>query len=298
MTAETDFAMESSDSEYGDNELQQAFAEGKLKPGLNIPEELKKPIVNNVVGLVNALKTFKKKLPWIEILDSVNGLAPIAPEMAAKLLTNEQKRANELQNNKKLPQFKPEEDPVLNDFKRETMFHRQAQACVLDCFPKLKAMGMPCLRPDDYFAQMAKTDDHMQKIRTKLMEQEEQQKRSEKVKQIRLHKQQGKAIANETRVKRIAEKRELMNNLKKAKKGKGADLSFLENGKKPMKTLSNSRVKRNEKYGMGGKKKGSKRNTKESSGEYGSKKGAHNKGSNNKRPGKGRRMTQKRKGKN
>ena len=56
------------------------------------------------------------------------------------------------------------DDPVHNDFKRELLFYRQAQSAVLEALPRLKSMNIPTKRPDDYFAQMAKTDEHMQKV--------------------------------------------------------------------------------------------------------------------------------------
>ena len=58
----------------------------------------------------------------------------------------------------------PEGDSVHNDFKRELTFYRQAQATVLEVLPRLKSMGVPTKRPEDYFAQMAKSDDHMNKV--------------------------------------------------------------------------------------------------------------------------------------
>lgn len=57
-----------------------------------------------------------------------------------------------------------EADSVNNDFKRELKFYRQAQATVLEVIPRLKSMGVPTKRPEDYFAQMAKTDGHMNKV--------------------------------------------------------------------------------------------------------------------------------------
>ncbi|KAJ8976183.1 hypothetical protein NQ317_002232 [Molorchus minor] len=81
----------------------------------------------------------------------------------------EQQRENQQKNNKKLPQFMPADDPVLNDFKRESMFYRQAQNAAIESISKLKEMKLPTKRPDDYFAEMAKTDEHMQKIRENLM---------------------------------------------------------------------------------------------------------------------------------
>lgn len=56
------------------------------------------------------------------------------------------------------------DDLALNDFQRETLFHRQAQAAVLIAIPKLKEQGVKTKRPDDYFAEMAKSDQHMQKV--------------------------------------------------------------------------------------------------------------------------------------
>lgn len=56
------------------------------------------------------------------------------------------------------------EDLALNDFHRETLFHRQAQAAVLIGIPKLREQGVKSKRPEDYFAEMAKSDQHMQKV--------------------------------------------------------------------------------------------------------------------------------------
>ena len=64
---------------------------------------------------------------------------------------------------------KLEEDVVHNDFKREMLFYRQAQAAVLEGLPRLQSLGVKTKRPDDYFAQMAKSDQHMNKIRAKLL---------------------------------------------------------------------------------------------------------------------------------
>lgn len=52
----------------------------------------------------------------------------------------------------------------VDDFKREMLFHRQAQSAVLDGVPKLKSLGILTKRPDDYFAEMAKSDQHMHKV--------------------------------------------------------------------------------------------------------------------------------------
>ena len=51
-----------------------------------------------------------------------------------------------------------------NDFKREMLFHRQAQSAILEGLPRLKSSGILTKRPDDYFAEMVKSDQHMHKV--------------------------------------------------------------------------------------------------------------------------------------
>ncbi|KAF5291189.1 hypothetical protein FQA39_LY14431 [Lamprigera yunnana] len=263
---------DSSDSESlsgSDAELQEAFAKGLLKPGLNVVEEAPKTCINDVKGLEDKLAEFKLVLPWIELLDSINKPAPLAPELAAKIMEQEEKQENLRKNNKKLPQVSIENDPVVNDFKRETMFYRQGQATVLTCMPKLMEMNIPTKRPEDFFAEMAKTDDHMQKIRQNLMRKQIGQERSEKVKQLRAQRKEGKALQIQTKLQRQQEKKQVLEQVKKMRKGNGQGADFL-NSKKGQKQSGNKRGLekrkwRDQKFGFGGKKKGSKMNTKESS---------------------------------
>lgn len=42
--------------------------------------------------------------------------------------------------------------------------YRQAQATVLEALPLLNKHNIATKRPDDYFAEMAKSDQHMQKV--------------------------------------------------------------------------------------------------------------------------------------
>lgn len=42
--------------------------------------------------------------------------------------------------------------------------YKQAQAALAKALPKLKEMKIPTKRPEDYFAEMVKTDDHMQRV--------------------------------------------------------------------------------------------------------------------------------------
>lgn len=208
------------------------------------------------------------ELPWIERLDMTNDLAPLAPELAVQIERHEQKRENQFKGNKKIPYVTPEADPVLNDFKREILFHRQAQAAVTDGIVKLKELGIPTKRPDDYFAEMAKSDDHMQKIRKHLTAKQEGQQRSERVKQLRESRKMSKIIQRETLDKKQADKSKMLNDLKAFRKGKLKNLDFLDDDSKgknrPKKQLNKKRQEKEKKFGTGGKKRGFKKNTKES----------------------------------
>ena len=81
----------------------------------------------------------------------------------------EELHSKERANRAKQAGGKLEEDVVHNDFKREMLFYRQAQAAVLEGLPRLQRLGVKTKRQDDYFAQMAKSDQHMNKIRAKLL---------------------------------------------------------------------------------------------------------------------------------
>lgn len=258
-------------------QLRDQFAKGILKPGLNVELEQERVVVNDIPGMVQKLKDFEQKLDWIERLDMINELAPMAPELMLQMEQHEQKRANMFAGNAKLKAVTPDKDPVLNDFKREMLFHRQAQAAVVEGIKRLHALGKKTKRPDDYFAEMAKTDEHMQKVRKHLMDKQEGQAKAEKVKQIREQRKMGKKVQQQARVKKEMEKKETLDQLKKFRKGKLSNLDFLESKKNggggkgagqkggAKKAVSEERKNRNNKFGFGGRKKGSKRNDSKSS---------------------------------
>lgn len=227
------------------------------------------------------LEEITLKLDWIERLDLTCDLAPLAPELQIQLERHEQKRENMFKGNAKIPKIPAQEDPVLNDFKREILFHRQAQGAAIEGIKKLHALGIVTKRPDDYFAEMAKSDEHMQKVRANLIAKKEGQAKSERIKQLRQQRKFGKLIEKQVKVKRVMEKKEMVDQLKKFRKGKLKNLDFLEddkgkgggggggkkgNNKTAKKgTRSEKRQERDKKFGFGGKKRGAKRNTKASS---------------------------------
>lgn len=302
---------DSEDSVDPDEELQESLARGDLKPGLySVVPHVRQEHINNTAALKQKLAEMELDLDWIETLDMVNTLAPLTPEV------KQQYGELHLQKNKKGKVVSgPDEDPVHHDFKREMTFYRQAQAAVLSGIPRLHQLGVPTKRPDDYFAQMAKSDDHMTKVREKLLSKKTALERSEKARKLRELKKFGKKVQVEVLQKRQKEKREMMDNLKKFKKGQGS-LDFLENtgrkggpqrgkgGTAPVagqsrKSLTKSQLKKqykDKKYGYGGQRKRSKFNTASSSADMGGfSRKKHNTapGKKNQRPGKARRQNMK-----
>ena len=154
------------------------------------------------------LDEIKLNLPWIERLDVVDALALLTPELALQMQEQEVRRAKQLRGNRELPQYKPSEDPVLNDFRRENTFHRQAQGAVMEGVNRLKKLGISVSRPDDYFAEMAKSDEHMQKVRKNLMKKRVMTQRSEKLRQLRQQKEVPKQMQVETTLKKNTQRKE------------------------------------------------------------------------------------------
>ena len=56
---------------------------------------------------------------------------------------------------------------------RELAFYTQALAAVKSAQARLTKMDVPFARPDDYFAEMLKTDQHMAKVKLRLIKQQE-----------------------------------------------------------------------------------------------------------------------------
>lgn len=93
-------------------------------------------------------------------------------------------------------------DNTHDDLKRETEFYMVTLQGVKKGLAQLESSGVPFKRPEDYFAEMVKTDTHMAKVKDVLLA---EHKRIEAV-AIRKHNQEHKKFAKETRVAKIEEK--------------------------------------------------------------------------------------------
>lgn len=301
----SEFETDSEEDDDSDTELQRAFAEGKLKPGLNALVPFKRrAIVNNITGLKAKFAEIKNDLNWIERLDMTNKPLDQSADLTAKYGDISLKI-----NKDGVVSGEEKSDPAQHDFKREMLFYRQAQAAVLEGIPRLKRVNIRTRRPDDYFAQMVKTDVHMKKVQENLNEQKEAIEKSEQAKKMRIMKKMGKQIQHQVLQKRNQDKKAMLNKVKDFQKGNNRNLdldevtSSVQTNKNRKKKINDDKAKRvkqkrdfkNKTYGFGGKKKGLKRNDKESFGANflgrgNNKKTSGGKGGKKNRPGKSRRQ--------
>ncbi|KAK8521348.1 hypothetical protein V6N12_005257 [Hibiscus sabdariffa] len=130
---------------------------------------------------------------------------------------------------------------VNDDLARELAFFTQALEGTRAAFDKFQSMGLPFLRPPDYYAEMVKTDAHMQKVKGKLLAQKRQIEESEERRKARDAKRIAKEVQAEKLKERAKQKKQEIEEVKKWRKqrqqsgfkdGKDGmpDLGF-ENGK-------------------------------------------------------------------
>ncbi|KAF9998115.1 rRNA-processing protein and EBNA1-binding protein ebp2 [Entomortierella chlamydospora] len=183
-----------------------------------------------------------------------------------------------------------------DDLNREVAFYNQALEAAVLGRERIRKEGGVFERPGDYFAEMIKSDEHMAKIRQKLLDENASIQASERAKAQRELKKFGKKVQTEKRLEREkakAEALEKINVLKKKRQGNdssaNADDEFDvalasddeemraykttgRNGNKGKKRSASStpesrgkRLKKDQKFGFGGKKRHAKSNTADSS---------------------------------
>ncbi|OBT61126.1 hypothetical protein VE03_10844 [Pseudogymnoascus sp. 23342-1-I1] len=206
-------------------------------------------------------------------------------------------------------------DDVSDDLQRELAFYQQSLTAVKEARQLLKAEGAPFTRPTDFFAEMVKADEHMAKIKAKLVEAAAGKKASAEARKQRDLKKFGKQVQNAKLQERQKEKTKTMEKIKdlkrKRKDGDGPtstneadmfDVALDEASTKPegrdRSEKRNKRTKKDEKYGFGGKKRHAKSNDAHTTGDltgFSSRKmkGQSRPGAAKARPGKARRAGKK-----
>ncbi|KAH0853076.1 LOW QUALITY PROTEIN: hypothetical protein HID58_093483 [Brassica napus] len=186
---------------------------------------------------------------------------------------------------------------VNDDLAREMAFYTQALEGTRQAFEKLQEMGLPFLRPADYYAEMVKSDTHMEKVKSKLLYEKKQMEEAEERRKARDNKKMAKEVQSQKMKERAKQKKDEIESVKKWRKqrqqrGAGElDLEF-GNGKsfqrgggkkrpgvspgdrsggkgKPTSRMNNKKREfRDSKFGHGGRKGLSKQNTAETTNDF------------------------------
>ncbi|XP_020238927.1 probable rRNA-processing protein EBP2 homolog [Cajanus cajan] len=135
-----------------------------------------------------------------------------------------------------------QEVDVNDDLARELAFYTQALEGTRQAFEKLQSMGLPFLRPADYYAEMVKTDGHMEKVKGRLLAEKRKMEEAEERRKAREAKRLSKEIQAQKLKERAKKKKDDIESVKKWRKqrqqsgfadnGNDADMDFnFEDGK-------------------------------------------------------------------
>lgn len=158
---------------------------------------------------------------------------------------------------------------IYDDTERELAFYKQALDAAKSGRKQLLKLKVPFSRPLDYFAEMVKSDEHMDRLKNKLLREAANKKASEDAKKQRQLKKYGKQVMHATLQDRAKQKRETLDKIKNLRKKRLAnevgDDEFqiaLEEaaGDEKRHKPNGKRMAKNAKYGFGGKKRGLRKN--------------------------------------
>jgi rRNA-processing protein EBP2 len=188
---------------------------------------------------------------------------------------------------------------VNDDLAREMVFYTQALDSTRVAFSKFEKLGVPFLRPPDYYAEMVKSDSHMLKIKDKLLFEKKKIEEAEERRKMRENKKISKQVQAHKLREREKKKKDEIESVKKWRKQrekegfvkgeKGNEIFGFEGGddevydkvrkKRPgvapsdrsggkSKEKSKARDKRDSKFGFGGRKALKKQNTAETTNDF------------------------------
>ncbi|XP_056845732.1 probable rRNA-processing protein EBP2 homolog [Raphanus sativus] len=107
---------------------------------------------------------------------------------------------------------------VNDDLAREMAFYTQALEGTREAFEKLQEMGLPFLRPGDYYAEMVKSDTHMEKVKSKLLYEKRQMEEAEERRKARDNKKMAKEVQSQKMKERAKQKKDEIESVKKWRK--------------------------------------------------------------------------------
>ncbi|KAG8736468.1 rRNA-processing protein and EBNA1-binding protein ebp2 [Ceratobasidium sp. 414] len=180
--------------------------------------------------------------------------------------------------------------------------YKQALSTANTARAKFSAAKIPFSRPSDYFAEMVKSDSHMERIRQRLLDERAGIQKSEVAKKQRELKKVGKQVQVEKLKEREKSKKEMNERVKGLKRKRGGALDAGQDSEafdvavedaisdRPAKRGKMDRSKRDAKFGFGGagtKGRRGKQNTKESSESFDFRNGMGREASGGRRGGRG-----------
>ncbi|KAG1901165.1 eukaryotic rRNA processing [Suillus fuscotomentosus] len=212
------------------------------------------------------------------------------------------------------------EADVDDDLNRELAFYKQALHAANTARTLAASHSLPFTRPSDYFAEMVKSDAHMERLRSRLLDERAGIKKSEEKRREREGKKFGKQVQMEKLKERERSKKDMEERLKGLKRkrkgalenaeadGAGGDAfdiavedAIADRPAKHAKGPGGKKITRNardQKFGFGSQGRRSKQNTKASTDNFDSAPGKRGHGSKagrggaggSKRPGKSKRV--------
>lgn len=118
-------------------------------------------------------------------------------------------------------------EDVEDDLSRELAFYKQCLSSVKDARKKLKKEGVSFSRPADYFAEMVKSDEHMGKIKQKLIDAAAGKKAAAEARKQRDLKKFGKQVQTAKLQERAKEKRETIEKIQTLKRSTFTQPTFM-----------------------------------------------------------------------
>ena len=110
---------------------------------------------------------------------------------------------------------------VEDDVERELAFYNQALAASKYTIAKLTEAGVPWHRPRDYYAEMVKSDEHMNRVKKQLTHEQRTLAEMEERKKARLAKKFGKEVQAERQKERVQQRKKDMELVSKWRKQRG-----------------------------------------------------------------------------
>ena len=115
---------------------------------------------------------------------------------------------------------------INDDLKRELAFYKQSLSAAQEARRLLKAEDVPFSRPTDYFAEMVKSDEHMGRVRQKLVDVAASKKAAAEARKQRDLKKFGKQVQVEKRQERERTKKETLERIQSLKRSMSTPVFF------------------------------------------------------------------------